>query len=176
MKKFVVLIVFLGLLSLPLMAQEPKVEVFGGYQYQHIGNIGNSGTDVNANGWDASLTGYINRYFGITGDFGGVYKSVGGANAHIYTYAGGPVLAYREGKVNPFVHVLLGGASLGVSNCGGSCPSFNGFTTMFGGGVDFKASRAVSIRLADFDWVYYRFQGVGFSNNVRLTTGIVLRF
>ncbi len=176
MQKFLVLLVFVGLLSLPLMAQDTKVEVFGGYQYQHIGNIGNSGLDVNANGWDASLTGYFNKYFGVTGDFGGVYKSVGGANAHIYTYTGGPVIAYREGKINPFAHALLGGATLGVTNCGGGCPSFNGFTTMIGGGVDAQIAKNVSIRLGEFDWVYYHFKGVSFSDNVRITTGIVFRF
>jgi hypothetical protein len=172
MKKFVVLIVFLGLLSLPLMAQEPKVEVFGGYQYQYLG--GDFGGQ-NTNGWDASVTGYLNNYFGITGDFSGSYKTIDGVSAHLYTYSGGPVLAYREGKVNPFVHVLLGGFDLGGSAGGGSA-SVNGFTTMFGGGVDYKASRNISIRLADFDWVYYHHNGLSESSNVRLTTGIVFRF
>lgn len=164
MQKFVVLIVFLGLLSLPLMAQEPKVEVFGGYQYLHLG--GDFGS-VNANGWDASLTGYLNNYFGVTGDFSGSYSN----GSHVYSYSGGPVLAYREGKVNPFVHVLVGGATFG-----GGSTSVNAFSMAFGGGVDYKASRNISIRLADFDWVYYHHNGVGESSNVRLTTGIVLRF
>jgi len=168
MKKFVVLIVFLGLLSLPLMAQEPKVEVFGGYQYLYLG--GDLG-GLNTNGWDASLTGYLNNYFGVTGDFSGSYKSVAGVSAHVYSYSGGPVLAYREGKVNPFVHVLVGGATFG-----GAGTSVNAFSMAFGGGVDYKASRNISIRLADFDWVYYHHNGVGESSNVRLATGIVFRF
>ncbi len=167
MQKFVVLIVFLGLLSLPLMAQdEPKVEVFGGYQYQYLG--GDFG-GLNTNGWDASLTGYLNKYFGVTGDFSGSYNKSG----HIYTYAGGPVLAYREGKVNPFAHVLFGGYDL--CPCGGKA-SQNGFTMLFGGGVDYQATRNISIRLADFDWVYYDVKSHTEDSNVRLTTGIVFRF
>jgi len=38
MQKFLVLVAFLGLLSLPLMAQDyPKAEIFFGYQYLHLG-------------------------------------------------------------------------------------------------------------------------------------------
>jgi hypothetical protein len=55
--------------------------------------------------------------------------------------------------------------------------SKNGFTTLFGGGVDVKVNRAVAVRLAEFDWVYYHFSDLNTSNdNVRLTTGIVFRF
>jgi len=172
MQKFVVLIVFLGLFSVPLLAQEPRVEVFGGYQYQYLGG---DLQGQNTNGWDASVTGYLNKYFGVTGDFGGVYKTIDGVSVHLYTYEGGPVLAYREGKINPFVHALFGGFDLGGSAGGGSA-STNGFAMMFGGGVDYKASRVISIRLADFDWVYYRDHGVSEDSNVRLTSGIVFRF
>lgn len=173
MKTILSLIVVLGLLSLPLLAADnPKAEIFGGYQYLHLGG---DFTGLNTNGWDASVTGYFNNYFGITGDFSGAYKTISGVSAHVYTYSGGPVLAYREGKVNPFVHVLLGGATFGAGYAGSS-GSKNGFTTMFGGGVDVQAAKNISIRLADFDWVYYHIAGQSESSNVRLTTGIVLRF
>jgi len=173
MKTFLSVIVVLGLLSLPLVAQDlPKAEVFGGYQYLHLGG---DFTGLNTNGWDASVTGYFNNYFGITGDFSGAYKTISGVSAHVYTYSGGPVLAYREGKVNPFVHVLLGGATFGAGYAGAS-GSKSGFTTMFGGGVDVQATKNISIRLADFDWVYYHVAGQSESSNVRLATGIVLRF
>jgi hypothetical protein len=195
MQKFVVLIVFLGLLSLPLMARD-KVEVFGGYQYLHTGSITVDGQTVpsssqNWNGWDAGATGYFNKYLGVTGDFSGNYATfdffgVPDVSSHVYTYAGGPVVAYREGKVNPFVHALFGGIRLSGSKSGVSA-SFNGFTTMFGGGVDVKAAHAISVRLIDVDWVHYHFgsqtvpvvgpiPSFGQSNNVRITTGLVLRF
>ena len=69
MKKLLILFVFLGLLAFPLTVQAaqddyPRAEVFGGYQYLHLGG---SGTDVNANGWNASLTGNFNKAFGVTG-------------------------------------------------------------------------------------------------------------
>jgi hypothetical protein len=167
MQKFLVLIVFLGLLSIPLMAQDhPKAEVFGGYQYLHLG--GDFG-GINTNGWNASITGNFNDWFGVTGDFSGVYKD----SAHIYSYTGGPVVSLNSsGKVNPFVHALFGGSNFG----GGGSSSVNAFTMMFGGGADVKVAGAFAVRLIQADWVYYRNSGVGESHNVRISSGVVLRF
>lgn len=193
MQKFLVLVVFLGLLALPLMAQDsPKVEVFGGYQFMRLGNVGNSGVDLNTNGWNASLTANLSKHFGVAADFGGAYKSKSGtiddlpsgtAHAHVYTYDFGPVISMDSGgKINPFAHVLFGGAHASVNGCaadGSGCESLgssNGLTIMFGGGVDLKASKAIAIRLAQFDWVYYHFSGYSNSSNVRLSTGVVFRF
>ena len=39
----------------------PKVEVFGGYQYLHIGG--------GFNGWNVSVAGNITPHFGIEGNF-----------------------------------------------------------------------------------------------------------
>jgi hypothetical protein len=195
MKKFSILIVFVGLLSFPLMAQEyPKAEVFGGYQYLHFGG---NGTDVNANGWNASLTGNFNKWFGVAADFSGAYKTIniGGVNVDtkVYSYTGGPVVSLNSGgKVNPFVHALFGGAHVSGSGCatlqdsidgvkpaditGCGSGSLNGFTMMFGGGADVKLNKALAVRLIQADWVSYRFSGVSESHNVRVSTGIVLRF
>jgi hypothetical protein len=174
MKTLLSLIVVIGLLSLPLMAQDfPKAEIFGGYQFLHLGG---SGTDVNANGWDASLTGNFNKYFGVTGDFSGAYKTLNGVSANVYTYTGGPVVNLNsEGTVNPFVHALFGGAHVGASASGVGSGSENGFTMMYGGGADFKINKLLAFR-GQADWVYYRFSGVSESHNVRVATGIVLRF
>jgi hypothetical protein len=188
MQKFLVLVVFLGLFSLPLMAQDsPKAEVFGGYQYLHTGDIESvSGNSQNFNGWDASATGYFHKHLGVQGDFGGAYATISGVSAHIYTYTGGPVVSLNAGgKVNPFVHALFGGVRLGLSESGVSV-SENGFAMMFGGGVDVKATRAIALRLFQADWVYYHFgrntvggetiPSFSQSNNVRIATGIVFRF
>ena len=183
---------FLGLSSLPLMAQDyPRVEVFGGYQYLHIGG-GNSNGPTNGegfNGWNASLTGNITHHFGIEGNFGGAYDTVQNVSLKVYTYAGGPVIFTQSGRIKPFAHVLFGGIHLsGSANGGGSegSISWNGYTVMAGGGVDVKANRAIAIRLAEFDWLYYNFSSTsldgqsisGFSgnNNVRISSGVVFRF
>lgn len=192
MRKFLLAVLLLGLLALPLMAQDnPRVEVFGGWQYQHLGG---NGLSLNMpEGWDASLTGNINKHFGVTGDFSGSYKSEtvttesGSASAslHLYTYTGGPVVAYDfGGKINPFAHVLFGGFTIGGSgsgclaggSCGSGSASTNGYTVMAGGGVDAKVAKSIAIRLAQFDWIYYHANGGSLKSNVRIASGIVFHF
>jgi len=174
MKKIVVLFSFLFALSACMWAQDyPKAEIFGGYQFLHLGN----GADVNANGWNAALTGNVNKWLGVTGDFSGAYKTISGVSTSVYSYTGGPTVSLnREGVVNPFVHALFGGVHLGASAAGAGSASTNGFTMMFGGGVDAKVAPAFAVRVAQVDWVYYRISGTSESKNVRLSTGIVLRF
>ena len=191
MQKFLVLLAVLGIMALPLMAEDtPKVEVFGGYQYQYLGG---DLTGLNTNGWGASVTGNINKHFGVGADFGGVYKSVsyssGGAtasaSAHLYSYTFGPVIAYDFGaKINPFFHALFGGFNLGGSGsgciggggCGSASASTNGFAMKFGGGVAVAATKVIAVRLVQFDWNYYRDSGVTEDKNFSIETGIVFRF
>jgi outer membrane protein with beta-barrel domain len=174
MRKVVLLITLLGLFSLLATAQgTPKAEVFGGYQYTHISAGGDS---ENFNGWNASVTGNINKYFGVAADFSGAYKSISGASLKIHSYTFGPVLSLNhEGTFNPFVHALFGGANASASVFGESA-STSGFTMMMGGGADAKVSRHLAVRLIQADWVYYRFQGVGENKNVRVCAGVVFRF
>jgi hypothetical protein len=165
------------------MAQDtPKAEVFGGYQYTHINvdtsqtQSGGSGTGFSFNGWNASLTGNFNKYFGVAADFSGAYKSMSGVSVKIHTYTFGPVLSLNhEGTINPFVHALFGGAH-GSASFEGTGSGTNGFSMMMGGGVDAKVSPRLAIRAIQADWVYYRFEGIGQSKNVRISTGVVFRF
>ncbi len=184
MRKSLVLFLLLGLLCLPAVAQ--KAEVFGGYQYLHLGSnsdIGDSGQGYN--GWNAAAEYNFNRFLGVEGDFSGTYATVSGVKMHVYTYTGGPVVFAKVGNLKPFAHVLLGGVQSGGSESGVSV-TFNGYTTMVGGGIDAKINRVLAVRLAQFDWVYYHFgsktiagievPSFSGSNNVRISSGIVVRF
>ena len=194
MRKFVLGAIFLGLFVLPLMAQDtPKAEVFGGYQYQYLGG---DFTGLNTNGWDASVTANINKHFGIAGQFGGVYKSETvtsddvsvTAKAHLYDYTFGPVIAMDfSAKINPFVHVLFGGFTIGGTgagclvgsgseSCASASASTNGLAMKFGGGVDYNLSKRIAIRPIQFDWNYYHANGQSESSNISIATGIVIRF
>ncbi len=177
MQKFLVLVVFLGLLSFPLAAQDyPKAEVFAGYQYERLNNIVGSGVDINGNGWNAALTGNFNHWFGVTADFSGAYKTINSVDTRVYTYTGGPVVSLNSGgTINPFVHALFGGAHASFSAPGSGSPSDNGFTMMYGGGVDIKMNRLLALR-GQVDWIYFHFSDASLSNNVRVSTGVVLRF
>lgn len=174
MRKFVVVAVFVSLLSCTAFAAEhdnyPKAEVFGGYQYTHFEG------SVNSNGWDGSLNGNFNNWLGMTADFSGTYATVTGVNLHNFTYTFGPTLSLRENKTyTPFVHALFGGihgtASVSNVSVGG-----NGFASYFGGGVDWNASRSFSIRLPQADWLLIHSSGSTSSKNVRLSFGIVGHF
>lgn len=175
MRKIVVVTIALALFPFLIVAQEtPKVEVFGGYQFTHIGS---SGADENLNGWNASVTGNFNKYFGVAADFSGSYKTIAGVDVKAYTYTFGPVVSLNhEGTFNPFVHALFGGLHLNGSVTGLGSASTNGFTMAMGGGVDAKVAPHFAVRLFQADWVYYHFQGESFSKNVRVSTGIVFRF
>ncbi|HVM93499.1 MAG TPA: outer membrane beta-barrel protein [Terriglobales bacterium] len=199
MRKCLLAILFLGLLAMPLPAQDhPRFEVFGGYQYLHLGG-GNSnglGTGEGFNGWNASVTGNITNHFGIEGNFGGAYDTISSIDFKMYTYSGGPVVFSESGRLKPFAHVLFGGVHLTgstsfvvdsiQSQANSASISWNGYTIMAGGGLDVKVNRAIAVRLAQFDWVYYNLSDTSFSgtpvpgfsasNNVRLASGIVVRF
>ena len=158
MRQLMILALSLGLLSLPAVAQDfPKAEIFGGYQYTHFE------PSVDANGWNASLTGNVNRWFGVAADFSGAYKS----GDHVHTYMFGPVFSARTDKVTPFAHALFGGASGGGTNA---------FAMAFGGGADVKVADKVAFRLIQADWLGLRSEGFTSKKNARISTGLVFRF
>lgn len=184
----IVLLVVLGLTSLPLLAQNsPKVDLFAGYQYliaggdQSVSPIGGQ----NFNGWNAAGTYHFDQDFGLEGDFSGSYTTIAGASAHFFTYTVGPVIFVGGDKVKPFGHFLFGGARISASQSG-LAESWNGYTVMIGGGVDAKVNKVVALRALQVDWVYYNFGAKTFStgttppfdlaHNVRISTGVVLRF
>jgi opacity protein-like surface antigen len=188
MQKVFVMALLIGLLSVPLLAQD-RVEVFAGYQYLHTGTITVDGQSVPGssqgfNGWDASVRGNLSRYLGVEGDFSGTYGTNDGFSRHVYTYTGGPVVSAKMGVIKPFAHALVGGLNLGSSEFGVSI-SRTAFTMMAGGGVDAKVNKNISIRLGQVDWLFYHFGNAGAldynpafsqSNNVRISSGIVFHF
>jgi hypothetical protein len=189
MNRLLASVVFASFLALPLRAQDnPKIEVFGGYQYLHAGNIDGMDNGVNANGWNASAAVNFSRHLGVAADFSGTYKSTildnAGIHFHGYTYTFGPVASWDSGKnIKLFTHALFGGAHLtptlclfggDPSQCSGDL-SFTGFAMILGGGID-AGNRRVGFRLFQADWVYLPVQEGGHANNVRLSTGLVFRF
>src|SRR5438270_2291830 len=189
MKKFVIFVIT-ALLAVPLVGREsaPKAEVFGGYQYLHMGadtSLGSGGSGQTFNGWNAAAQVNMNRFLGIEGDFSGSYATITGVSTHVYTYAGGPVVFAEMGRIKPFAHVLFGGTKLSGSQSGVSV-GWGGYTLLAGGGVDAKINKAFAVRVAQVDWLYYHFgsktiSGFQFasfsgSNNVRISTAIVARF
>ena len=176
MRRTVGFLLLIGLFSLAAFAQEgmqstPKAEIFGGYQYTRFDG------GLNANGWNSSLTGNLNNWFGVAADFSGAYKSQNGANFNNYTFTFGPVVSYRHNETfTPFVHFLAGGSHASVSVSGVGSSSGNGFAMMFGGGMDVKATRRIALRAVQFDWLSLHSNGATDNNNMRISTGLLLRY
>jgi len=171
-RKFIGFALLFGMFSLAAFAQEnaPKAEFFGGYQYTRFDG------GLNANGWDMALTGNLNRWFGVTGDFSGAYKSQNGASFNNYTYTFGPVVSLRHNEMfTPFAHFLAGGFHSSAA-FGGFSGSGSGFAMMFGGGVDVKATKHIGVRAVQFDWLSLRANGASDNNNMRISTGLLFRY
>ena len=176
MRKFIGLAMLsICMSSLTAFAQEmgtaaPKAEIFGGYQYTRFDG------GVNANGWDTSVTGNLNNWLGVAADFGGAYKSQNGVSFNNYTYTFGPVVSMRHNETfTPFAHFLVGGFRASAS-FGGASGSSNGLAMMFGGGVDVKATRRLALRAIQFDWLSLHSNGATDNNNMRISTGLLLRY
>lgn len=163
------------------------------------------------NGWSAEAQYNFDRWFGIAADFGGRYGTpitAGSAalsglpDSSAYSILAGPVLSYRaKAKITPFVHALFGydRTSLRASTITGvSSPvssvatTYNDFVLALGGGLDYRISRHLGIRVGQLDYFHTSvnlnsfygsafgvglFQGLATNQrNLRFSAGVVLRF
>jgi opacity protein-like surface antigen len=174
-----VLLLFAGL----AVAQVPTSgNVYFGYSYFNadLSSLGRS----SFNGWTASGEGKVLPFVGVVADISGIYgnESIPTAcpgppcprvsiNAHEETFLFGPRVSMSVGKLRPFAEALFGGAHISTNDGG---PSDTSFSTALGGGLDYKIIRPVAWRF-EGDYVQTRFFGTT-QNNVRLSTGIVVRF
>jgi hypothetical protein len=138
----------------------PSATLFGGYQYTRFDG------GPNANGWNAALTAGFNSWIGVRADFSAAYPT----GFNFYTYTVGPELSVHLPIIRPFAHVLVGGARISAFGT-----SSNGFDLMVGGGVD-VGHGMIAWRLAQVDWMSTRFSGVSDNKNIRVCTGLVVRF
>ena len=172
---------------------QPKVSVFGGYQYLNLDTKG--GDRLNFNGWDADVAFHATKNVSFVGDISGVYKSetmtdpvLGTVTGklRLYNYLFGPRFSFGEGKVTPFAEALfgIGHATIGGDVSGVSASlSSNGFAMALGGGIDINANKHFAVRAVKFDYLmnHVSADSFGFSasenlNNYRIATGVVFKF
>src|SRR3954464_3707178 len=171
MRKIILAVTTIFLLTIGAYAQSDasKFDFFAGYSYLHVGDAG-SDANIPA-GFELQGTGYFNQNFGITGDFSGHYKSIGGVDANIHNFMFGPTFRANIGHAKPFGHFLAGGTRAGVGFAGGTA-SDTAFSYALGGGVDVAASRNISVRLVQVDWLRTNFVD-DWQNHARLSFGVV---
>jgi hypothetical protein len=181
------------LLVFAASAFSQKAEVFGGYSYQHMGGQG-------LNGVNASITGNMNSWLGLTGELS--HHSYGAsitdplsgfslnADAGLLAFRVGPKFKSRlNDTATFFIHTLAGGyrASVNVGTTGFNQPSIDvnasatGFTAAAGAGLDIRVAPIIAIRPVQMDWIYLGSTSIvgqdsGSSNGFRYSGGIVLRF
>ncbi|HWC18038.1 MAG TPA: outer membrane beta-barrel protein [Terriglobales bacterium] len=176
MRKILLASFFVLASSFALFAQkssDDKLDVFGGYSFVHV-SPGQGANSINQNGWESMATFKLTPVFGLAADVDGTYKTQSGAKNSIYTYLFGPQFKFGDNKGALLVHGLMGFAHDNVStDIGGTTlsASDNAFAMAFGGGYDWRASQAMSIRLCQFDYLVTRF-GSQTQNNIRLSFGV----
>ena len=155
------------------MAQEtPKVEVFGGYSW----------AGGNFHGWNGTITGNVNNWFGLVADFSGHYGSEQDGpiriNQDAHSFLFGPRISYRGKRLTPFGYAVFGATRFHESAVvfGQKLShSDTGFSSAVGGGLDVKVSERVSIRTFQLDYFRPNFFGEA-HNRGRLAFGVVLKF
>jgi hypothetical protein len=151
-----------------------RVDIFAGYQFTHVA-LGQNINGINLHSWNASVSGYFNKYLGISADFSGGYGNPFGVNTKMYPYLIGPIARFpRHTKMTPFGHVLFGGAHLNASSLGLS-GSDNSFSWEMGGGVDVYLNSRFSVRLVEADWLRTQFADSK-QSNFRCSGGVIIKF
>jgi hypothetical protein len=157
--------------------------VFFGYSYDNAGPLSGLTKRGSLNGWEGSLEGKVLPWVGFVADFSGHYGSqdvpcsvpvdcfiIPHVSVHEQEFLFGPRVSVSVGKIRPFAEALFGVGHINADGAG----SDTSFATALGGGIDYKIIRPVAWRFQG-DYVQTRFFGTT-QNNVRLSTGIVLRF
>ena len=182
--------------SVPMLGQSDKGQLFGGYSLERIApgcgsNYRCGGADAgpatNLNGWTASLTGYFYKSLGISAQFTGNYNGTAAltySTVRRHTFQFGPAYVFRMGKASTFAHALFGGVT--QTSSPDQALSYTRFMWSVGGGLDFKASSRISIRVAQLDYERQSVPVVDTGgpipippvgvNGLRYSAGIVLNF
>jgi opacity protein-like surface antigen len=191
-------------LSVFLQAQTPDVpraDVSMGYAFTRTNfpldtdPLAGNGAG-NLQGWSASATVNVNRWFGIIADFGGYYGSATANNTfkpancvnctgvavgtvrNINTFVAGPQFSFLQDQLTFFVHPLFGAAHVReeMEFFSNSLPTISttSFSVMLGGGLDYALSRHFAVR-GQVDYFSTRLLDNRFSN-IRVSPGIVFRF
>jgi hypothetical protein len=183
-RKLAFILFSLLVLAGPVCAQIPTSgNVFFGYSFY---NTNLSSIDrANTSGWEASVEGKVIPFLGFVGDFDTHYGSQNfvscllppgppcsllNANITERNVLFGPRVSASIGKFRPFAEALFGGAHVDADGAG----SDTSFATALGGGLDYKIIRPIAWRFQG-DYIQTRFFGTT-QNNLRISTGIVLRF
>jgi hypothetical protein len=124
-------------------------------------------------GTNTSITYFTNEWLGVEGNIntgfaGTIFQ---GERVKYVGYGGGPKVAWRRAKWEPWAHTLVGGMHILPKLAG---LSENGFELQVGGGADYRIYPHLSARI-EVDWVKTHVFGV-WGNSAQANADIVLHF
>lgn len=167
---------------------QAQVEISAGYTYLRSNTVTN-GPSINPIGATFSAAYYVKNWLGLVGELGLCRQgdvAASGFSLTVSSYQAGPRLRLRShSHLVPFGQFLLGAGhasgTLYTHSLGFGVPPLganNGFLLTAGGGVDWRLSPRIAIRLVQGDYWHSQFLN-GNNNrqdNLRLSTGVVFRF
>jgi opacity protein-like surface antigen len=180
MRKLSIVLAIMVFFCVGAFAQtDSKADVFGGYQFTSVDDSLNGNGHVALNGWNTSVTGYLKPNFGITADISGAYGTPNEFGFDVktsdYFYLFGPTFRTTgNDRASLFAHALFGAAHA-KGDIGGITATDNAFAMAFGGGLDLKSTKNISLRVGQFDYLYSHFSGEK-QNNFRYSAGVVFHF
>jgi len=129
--------------------------------------------NASAVGIKSSVTYFTNDWFGVEGTFTTSFAPQIFDQEHVklLIYGGGPKIAWRQRKWEPWLHAIVGGAHEQPQVAGSSR---NAFAVEVGGGADYRFNPRLSGRL-EGDWVRTNFFSQS-QNNFELMGGVVFHF
>jgi len=151
----------------------PPVKVSVGYSVLRDDTVGRK----NSSGWLASVSGDLNRWFGLTGEVGDnvAPRSVFGTDTHlgVSSFFGGPHVTTNIGRhASPFAHLLVGAVRT-TSKTNGFSASDVDYAIQPGVGMDWWLKPNIGIRVGG-DYRRIPTQEFTGSSGFRFQIGIVV--
>lgn len=129
--------------------------------------------NANAIGVETTVAYFLNEWLGVEGNVTAAFSptTIDGNNVKVLTYGGGPKVAWRQKRWEPWLHAIFGGAHEQPQTAG---QSRNSYAILAGGGADYRWNPHLSFR-AEGDYVRTGFFGQS-QSNFKLAGGAVLHF
>jgi hypothetical protein len=124
-------------------------------------------------GTNTSVTYFTNEWLGVEGNINTAFAPTINQNQHIkyVSYGGGPKIAWRARKWEPWLHTIVGGAHILPQTAGFGQ---NGLALQVGGGTDYRIYPHLSARV-ELDWVRTHLFSA-WQNSAQANLDIVLHF
>ncbi|HKE34875.1 MAG TPA: hypothetical protein VKB66_06720 [Candidatus Acidoferrum sp.] len=136
-------------------------------------HFNSSAFSANAIGIKTSVSYFLNQWLGVEGNVTAAFSptTLGTDHVKIALYGGGPKVAWRQKRWEPWLHGIFGGAHVLPQTAAGSRSTYS---IMAGGGADYRWNPHLSFR-AEGDYVRTAFFNQT-QNNFQLAGGAVLHF